>query len=162
MEETHQMKDKLVLILMGVLVLCMIGVGITLYVMWGKMSSLGDVSSNKKDAKQASESPELEKKLGPVYSLETFIVNLDDPKYKRYLRLTMDLELNDGKSSESVAQRLPQIRDAILKILPAKNYDDVVTAKGKNALRDEIINVLNSFFNKKLIVNIYFTEFVIQ
>lgn len=152
------MKDKLVVILMGAMILFMIGFSIMFYVMWTKISIL---TGQKHDGKKISEKAE-EKKLGPVFSLDTFIVNLDDPKYRKYLRVTMDLELDDEKSSEKIVQRLPQIRDSVLKILPSNFYEEVITAAGKNALRDKILKELNSLFSKKMITNIYFTEFVMQ
>lgn len=89
-------------------------------------------------------------------------MNLDNPKYRKYLRVTMDIELADETNKEEVEERLPQIRDSILTILPSKHYDEVITIDGKNRLRKEIQAALNSFFNKEIITNIYFTEFVIQ
>jgi len=47
-------------------------------------------------------------------------------------------------------------------ILPSKSYNDVNTAAGKIAMRDEIIASLNTVLGKEGITNIFFTEFVVQ
>jgi flagellar FliL protein len=100
--------------------------------------------------------------LGPIYPLETFIVNLGDEGGKRYLRITMNLELTEDKFEAQMEHRLPQVRDAILTILPTKSFDDIHTVEGKTLLRNEIIAKLNNLFGLEGIANIYFTEFVIQ
>ena len=100
--------------------------------------------------------------LGTIYPLETFIVNLADEGGKRYLRLTIDLELKKGVLVESVKQRLPQVRDSILMILPSKQFEDIKNSEGKNMLKDEIIARVNNVLGRESISNIFFSEFVIQ
>ena len=63
---------------------------------------------------------------------------------------------------EELDKRLPQLRDAILMILPTKQYADISSTAGKIALRDEIMARLNSYLKKGQITTIYFTEFVVQ
>jgi flagellar FliL protein len=47
-------------------------------------------------------------------------------------------------------------------ILPSKQFEEIASMEGKMALRDEIIARLNSLFSKKVVTNIFFTEFVVQ
>ena len=100
--------------------------------------------------------------LGSIYSLDTFIVNLADQGGKRYLRVTMDLELSSEELTEELSNRIPQITDSILTLLPTKKLEDICSVKGKIALRDEIMTKLNKFLTKGRITKIYFKEFVIQ
>jgi flagellar FliL protein len=74
----------------------------------------------------------------------------------------MNLELENDDLIEEMEKRLPQIRDAILMILPTRTYQDIRSAEGKAALRTEILAKMNSLLKKEAITNIYFTEFVIQ
>jgi flagellar FliL protein len=90
------------------------------------------------------------------------IVNLADHGGKRYLRVTMALELSDPEAATTIESRLPQVRDAILMILPTKTYDEVSTTEGKIALRSEVMEKINSLMTKGRVNNIYFTEFVVQ
>ncbi|MCK5508922.1 MAG: flagellar basal body-associated FliL family protein [Desulfobacterales bacterium] len=100
--------------------------------------------------------------IRPVYSLDTFIVNLADKGGRRFLRITMVLELNDESFVEEMDKRLSQIKDSILMILPTKRFEDISNVEGKIALRDEIMTKLNSLLKNEIITNIYFVEFVIQ
>jgi flagellar FliL protein len=97
-----------------------------------------------------------------MFSLDTFIVNLADEGGKRYLRITMDLELTQESLLKEMEQRLPQVRDGILMILPSKRFDDIRTVEGKAGLRNEIIAKLNGMLGHEGVANIYFTEFVVQ
>ena len=74
----------------------------------------------------------------------------------------MDLELLAPADSEKLNQRLPQVRDRILMLLPSKRFADIASTEGKTALRDEMIGKLNGLFPETVITNIFFTEFVVQ
>ena len=74
----------------------------------------------------------------------------------------MDLELGNPEMESEVSQRLPQVRDSILMILPTKRFEDISTVQGKTALRDEIMETMNAYLLKGKITNIYFKEFVVQ
>jgi flagellar basal body-associated protein FliL len=47
-------------------------------------------------------------------------------------------------------------------ILPSKRFEEIASVEGKTALRDEIMDKLNSLFPRIVISNIFFTEFVVQ
>lgn len=154
------MNNKLVMIFGGVIVACFIAFGAMFFMMWSKINDLNARASS--STEPGAEEKATMRKMGPVYNMESFIVNLDDPKLRKYLRLTMDLELVDEKALTEIEQRLPQMRDAILTILPSKKYEEITTVAGKNALRAELLTAVNSFFEKEVITSVYFTEFVIQ
>jgi len=146
---------------MGVLVILTLGMGGGLYLMWNKLSAIS-IQSNANAGVQPVQGGIVEKPLGLIYALETFIVNLADKGGNRYLRVTMDLELGNSALEDELENRLPQVRDSILMILPSKRYEDICTVEGKIALRDEILATLNGFLTQGKITNIYFKEFVIQ
>jgi flagellar FliL protein len=153
------MSNKVVMIMVAVLFVVMLGLTAGLFMIWTKIST-----SNAAATTVAGEDNSLTAAniLGPIYPLDTFIVNLADEGGKRYLRVTMNLELTQNKFEGQMEHRLPQVRDSILTILPTKRFDDIHTAEGKTLLRNEIIAKLNSLFGGENIANIYFTEFVIQ
>jgi flagellar FliL protein len=146
-------------LVVAVLLVLTIGLAAGFFMMWNKLSALSTqanmaVTSQNGKAQAAA--------LGPLYSLDTFIVNLADAGRSRYLRVTMDLELANSSDAGKLTERLPQIRDSILMILPAKQFDDIASMEGKMALRDEILAKLNSLFGNNVVTNIFFTEFVVQ
>lgn len=146
-------------LVIAVMLVVTIGLAAGFFMMWSKLSEINtqapptaNIDINQSQMAQ----------LGPLFPLETFIVNLADEERNRYLRVTMDLELVAPTDTEKLNQRLPQVRDRILMILPSKRFDDIASVEGKTALRDEIINKLNSLFPRTVITNIFFTEFVVQ
>ncbi len=158
------MSNKLMIIMMGLLVLLMVGIGGGLFMMWSRVSALDQVVNppSEEENQKANEETSQEAKIRPVFPLESFIANLADPGGNRFLRTTMELELENDGLTEELGKRLPQIRDCILMILPTRRYQDIQTVEGKIALRTEIIAKLNALLKKEAISNIYFTEFVTQ
>jgi flagellar FliL protein len=139
----------------------LLGLGGGLFMMWNKLSDL-NAQSMANAAIQNGSAGSLEHPVGPIFSLETFIVNLADKGGNRYLRVTMDLELGNPEMESEVNQRLPQVRDSILMILPTKRFEDISTVQGKTTLRDEMMETINAYLLKGKITNIYFKEFVVQ
>ena len=158
------MSNKLMIIMMGLLVLLIVAIGGGLFMMWSKVSALDQAVNPpiQDESQEAIEEESEEAKIGPVIPLESFIANLADPGGNRFLRVTMELELENDDLTKEMEKRLPQIRDCILMILPTRTYQDIQTVEGKIALRTEIIAKLNALFKKEAISNIYFTEFVTQ
>jgi flagellar FliL protein len=110
--------------------------------------------------------PEVEQReegdIGPIYSLDTFIVNLIDPYGKKYLKVRMDLEMDQEKLKQEVDKRMPQFKDTILTLLSSKTFEDINSFEGKIQLRSEIMQMLNQFLKTGAITNIYFIEFIVQ
>lgn len=152
------MSKTVSIIIIAVAVLFMGAVGAGFFILWSKISQMPQNPAAVEEIPVAEE----ENVIGPLYTLDTMIVNLADHGGKRYLRVTMALELSDTEVVTTIESRLPQIRDAVLMILPAKNYDDVSTTAGKIALRTEVMEKINGLITKGRVNNIYFTEFVVQ
>jgi len=163
-------KKVLIIVAAGALFVIIIATGAGFYLLWNKVSSLNTAleSMNKDEAEEdVAEEDEAEdeddiSKIGPKYPLETMIVNLSDPGGNRYLRVTMELELNEPVLEGELNLRVPQIKDSLLMIISTKAIKEINSAEGKNNLRSEIITNLNNLLKSGSITNIYFTEFVIQ
>ena len=155
------MSNKILVLLIGVMMMLILGLGGGLFMMWNQLSAL-----NAQSVADAGEQPDevvsLEQSLGPIFSLDTFIVNLADKGGTRYLRVTMDLELGNSDLEDELHKRLPQVRDSLLMILPSKRFEDISTVQGKTALRNEMLEALNGYLGQGKITNIYFKEFVVQ
>ena len=154
------MSNKIVFALVGILFVVMIGLTGGLFMIWTKLSAT-EAQANTV-AITNGESQEMQPGLGTIFPMDTFIVNLADESGKRYLRITMDLELTPETVADDIKKRLPQMRDSILMVLPSKRFEDIRTVEGKTSLRNEIIANLNGLFGHERISNIYFTEFVVQ
>ncbi len=117
----------------------------------------------------------------------TKIINLADPGGRRYIRITIVLEIEpphattddekaasgghggeeeelspaDALASE-LATKTPIMDDVIITLISQKTYEDLYTAQGKENLRLEIMNKLNERLPEYHIMSIYFTEFVVE
>jgi flagellar protein FliL len=153
------MSKKNIIIIAGIALIVFAVIGGGFFMLWQKLSAMEKPKEGQ--AAKASEKSD-HGSMGPVFPLESFIVNLSDQGGKRYLRITMGLELGDPKSAEELTKRLPQIRDSILMILPSRKVEELQTTEGKHSLRTEIVSNLNELLGKEIVKKIYFTEFVIQ
>ena len=151
------MSNKLIFLIVAVLLVVTLGLAGGFFMMWNKLSAL-NIQSNAAAQNQQVQTAA----LGKLFPLDTFIVNLADQERSRYLRVTMDLELVAPTDTEKLNQRLPQVRDRILMLLPSKRFADIASTEGKTALRDEMIGKLNGLFPENVITNIFFSEFVVQ
>jgi flagellar protein FliL len=94
-----------------------------------------------------------------------FLVNLSDVEETHYLKTTIDLEQNYGSSVEfgnEIGNRKAQLRDIIISTLSSKSSEDLRTPEGKEALKEELKERINSVLAKGQIARIYFTDFAIQ
>jgi flagellar FliL protein len=154
------MSKTLIIIIAAFLLFVMALMGGGFFILWTKMAALS-APAPATEEEVAAEEEETEE-IGPLYSLGTLIVNLADEGGKRYLRVSIELELESAEMTEEVEKRLPQVRDSILMILPTKTFNDINTTPGKIAVRDELLAAMNGIVTTGKIKNLYFTEFVVQ
>ena len=97
-----------------------------------------------------------------MFQLQPFVVNLSDPGGKRYLKSIIELEFTEDAIQNELDARLPQLRDVILLHLSSKTIEDVQSVDGKIELKNSLITRINQVLKTGKIVNLYFTQFVIQ
>lgn len=152
-------KPIVLIVLVVVNMLVVLGVGFMLYKNSQKPTSTIEqvVEGVKHDDKTEAEKVE---EVGKVIPLETFIVNLAGSKGRKVLKVNMELEIKGEDIIQEIDNRKAQIRDFIIIILSSKTYDEVSTKEGKDNLRNEIKDQVNSFLSKGKIMNVYFTELI--
>src|SRR5262249_7409605 len=100
-----------------------------------------------------------------VLPLEPFVVNLADTDSARYLRIKISLMVDDKSKAKELSENQVlqlKVRDVILQSLTAKTSRDLINEEGKNKLRDEIREKIAVYFEESKLVDVMFTEFVIQ
>ncbi|MDF1877837.1 flagellar basal body-associated protein FliL [Sulfurimonas sp. SAG-AH-194-L11] len=100
--------------------------------------------------------------IGILYPLDTFTVNLKSDAGRRYLKVTMSLELEGEELSLELDAKSPVLRDRIIRILTSKTLEEISSKKGKQKVSQQIMDTLNAMISDGDIRGIYFTEFVIQ
>lgn len=98
--------------------------------------------------------------VGQVIPLETFIINLAGSKGRKIAKVNMELEIKGEAVAGEIEKRKAQVRDIIIIILSSKTYEEVSSREGKDNLRTEIKDTINSFLTSGKITNVFFTEFI--
>ena len=97
-----------------------------------------------------------------MFSMPSFVVNLADPLGRRYLKMSLEIEVKNEAALEKTEKSLPRIKDALLLLLSSKTYGDLSTMEDKIALKNEILSRLSQIVGNGKVTNVYFTEFIIQ
>jgi flagellar FliL protein len=151
-------------LLIGLVVVNMLVVGFVGFMVWkGRKIEEAKPGIDKviegEQQTQSNEQAQSEE-IGKVIPLETFIVNLAGSKGRKVLKVNMELEVKGLEVIQEIDNRKAQIRDFIIIILSSKSYEEVSAKEGKDALRNEIKDNINSFLSKGKIINVYFTELI--
>ena len=100
--------------------------------------------------------------LGVMFPLDPFIVNLAGSKGKRFLKVTISLELSTPEVHAELKENIQKVTDSILVLLSSKSFEDVYSVQGKFKLKDEVTTRVNRFLVVGHVKDAYFTEFIIQ
>jgi flagellar FliL protein len=116
---------------------------------------------------------------GLMETMSTKIINLAGSTGNQYIRVTVVLEfepsapidttstntestdLNTALKAE-IETRMPIMDDVVITLLSSKTYEDLYTAQGKENLRQQIMDAVNSRLPEFHVMSVYFTEFVVQ
>ena len=146
-------------IIVGLLILG--GGGYYAYINFFKEKPAEEKSANGEEAKEAA-SLEKDVNLGMMFPLDPFVVNLAGSEGKRFLKVTISLELSTPKVNLELNENIQKVTDSILVLLSSKAFEDVYSVQGKFKLKDEITTRVNRFLVVGHVKDAYFTEFIIQ
>ncbi|MBU0729184.1 MAG: flagellar basal body-associated FliL family protein [Proteobacteria bacterium] len=100
--------------------------------------------------------------IGEIVTLQPFTVNLADPRGKRYLKVKIEIELENPEAAERTTKADPKLRDTVIMMLTSLSFEEVMTPEGKTRIRDELLERFSQTLKPDRVKNIYFTEFVVQ
>ncbi len=121
--------------------------------------------------------PKVVKTAGPAETvsmqMDPFVVNLADPGGHSYARIAMTLRLTAPPSAPKAADDKPEgsadgdelkaiARDTILTVLSQQQSVDLLAAGGKDHLKDLLRQAMIARDPRLKVVDIYFTEFLVQ
>jgi flagellar protein FliL len=139
----------------------LVGVGVVLLLAGAAVVVLGSKGEPTADVETAQP----KKAATTVVSLAPFILNLADRESERYLRLSLSLVLACEKGTKAETEEGPEhalLRDRVLSVLGSKQAEDLVSYEGKEALRLELKRHLTELLPEQEVVDLLFTEFLIQ
>lgn len=164
--------NMLIIVIIVVLVLIIIAGAIVALMLMGNdnaptnnqiapQSSEKRAPQTRQSSSEYSDSRKLQD-IGILYPLDTFTVNLKSDSGRRYLKVTMSLELEGRELSMELDNKSPVIRDRVIRILTSKSLEEISSKKGKQKVSEQIMDTLNAMISDGRIRGIYFTEFVVQ
>jgi len=150
-EEQAPKKSKLKLIIIGMVVL-LIGAG----------GFIG-YSKYEKGKEEKAETKKIEK-VSIICPLKSFVVNLLDKQNvgKRYLKVTIQIEVGKEEDKLRIENHNPQLRDTILLLLSSQTLKEINTMEGKLELKQGLLSRMKQILGDGVVRRIYFTEFVVQ
>jgi len=160
-KEEQPKRPSLKLIIIGVLVIILGAggyLGWDLFIKENKnKEQISEETRPKEDKKEIEEAT-------VTYPLDPFIVNLmDKPRSgKRYLKVTMILEIGRQEQTMILDRYKPQLTDTILILLSSKTFDEISTMEGKLELKRALLSRINQILGDVVASRIYFKEFVVQ
>jgi len=135
-------------------------------------------SSHKAAAPEGGEAAEAIPGNGIMIDTGTKIVNLAEPGGKKFIRVTATLEFvpppgysslpEEEKAAElavfmgEINSRIPVLEDTIVTLLSSKDFASVYSTEGKELLKKEIIDTINTRLPEFKVIYVYFKEFVVQ
>ena len=159
-QEIQPKKSFLKFIILGVMVVVLGAGG---YVGWNYFK--GNKDENTKETRTTKANANKNKDEAKiVFPLKSFIVNLADREGvgKRYLRITLALEVCDEKEKRMVARYAAELRDTILLLLSSQSFKEISTMEGKLELKQALLSRINQALGGGVVQRLYFTEFVVQ
>jgi len=143
------------------------GGGVVSFVLINRALGAQAKAADKPDKSLEAEQEKIEKLLqkSAVLPLDPFVVNLADTDAARYLRIKISLMIDDKSKVKEVTDNQAlqlKVRDVILQSLTVKTSQDLINEEGKNKLRHEIQEKVALYFRDPKLVDVMFTEFVIQ
>lgn len=170
--------NMLLIIIISVLVLILIIGGIVAFLMMGNHDAEAEAGHGTKtevaatahsaEAGQTGEGGgapaegEAITEVGLMFPLDGFTVNLLSESGRRYLKCEINLEMGGEELSPELEEKKPVFRDIIIRILSSKSLEEISTVKGKEKLKEQIVNDLNLRLKDGKVKNVYFTDFVVQ
>lgn len=157
-DEQKKGKGKVVIAIIAVLVLLVVG----LVAVFFYATSEPKAQEAQETQVVASESNAKYLRIGPIFQLDQFIVNLLSQGGRRYLKVSISLEMTTPNLENELNAKRAPVRDIIIEILTSKSIDDISTTRGKDRLKEEIIQRLNEILVDGKIRNIFLTDMAIQ
>jgi len=156
--EQPKKKGKLLIIILAVVGVLVIGGGVAAYLLLSKPA----VEEN---AKHGDEEAEAEDEHPPVYvKLEAFTVIL--AYQESYLQTEIQLLVTDAKVGDKMNARLPEVRDALIRLLSSKTGEELSQQDGMDKLAIDIQKQINDVLGIKKesegVKKVLFGTFIIQ
>lgn len=159
-EEQPQEKPKskmMLIIIIAVLVALLAGGGIAAFF----MMSGGDEDAAAQEAAEPQQMPAIYFDFKPP-----FIVNYQWNGRQRFVQVSLSVMTRKGAVVDAIQKHMPLIRNNLLMVFSAQDFEMLRTPEGKEALRQQVLEDLQKVLNEEIgepgVEQVLFTNFVMQ
>lgn len=99
--------------------------------------------------------------IKPTYDAGEFLVNITSSSRINYIRASIVFELESEDLKEELDKRKPQLRDRIISTLRSQNKS-ILEEAGGDTIKEIIKEEVNDLLISGEIINVWFTELVVQ
>lgn len=165
-EEKPAGKSKLKLIILIVVAL-LLAIGLSVGATWFFLSKGGDKKEEGKKEEAAAEHAAPVKKIAIYEPLApAFVVNFNQNGRQRYMQVSVALMARDKGEMDALKVHMPVLRNKLVMLFSGQNFDNLVTAVGKEMLRQQATATVQELAKqetgKVVIEQVLFTNFVLQ
>ncbi|RDU68135.1 flagellar basal body-associated protein FliL [Helicobacter cholecystus] len=167
-KEEKKSNKGLIIAIVGILVLLILAIVIIVFIFLGgskEAPAEGEASQTKESTEQQRGVTQRSDfvKLGPTFVIpEPFVVNLMGQNGRRYVKAQIALELSSPELQKEVTTKILLIKDIIIRVMSSKTFEEISTPKGRDKLKEEIVQEINTYIVDGYIKSILFSEFIIQ
>ena len=120
-------------------------------------------SSEEGDADALADAGPQPREFGPLVAMRSIVANLADPETTRYIKVTCHLEVTDADEQVALEPLLPPIRNRMLIYLTGLRAEEARGPENQEMHRVGLLNAINNdVFREDRILDLYFTEYVVQ
>jgi flagellar FliL protein len=102
------------------------------------------------------------KHTGLYHQYDSFVVSIFDREKVHYLRIKVALELSNQAVSDEITIKDPQIKDAMIFVLGDFTVRELLDNQAKLLVKDVLLKTLGKILGTGKVIDVYFTEFVVQ
>lgn len=184
--------NLLLMIIIGVLAVVVIGGGAAMFMLYRNVAHVSamtqaseevgedegqseaqaaprEVEKKKPDKKTDKKKKEEGPKAPAIYvTLEPpFVVNFPAGKSAKFLQISMEIMTRDPPTAQLLKDNNPLLRNDVLMLFGAQQYEVIATPEGREALRQQTLEAVRGVVKKEggkpaEVEAVYFTSFVMQ
>ena len=103
-----------------------------------------------------------EQEVGHTYAIENVLVNPNEPGARRFLRIGLAFEADSEAAVEELQAREMQIRDLVITLYSSRTLAELTDPILKQHARKQLVQQVNEKLATGKLMNIYYTDYVIQ
>jgi len=157
-EEAAKPKSKLMLIIIIAVVVILAGGGGAAYFLLSGSDEGGDASV---ETEEPVQKPAIYFDLKPA-----FVVNYQWKGRQRYVQISISVMTRDENVVETLQAHMPLVRNNLVMILGAQDFEVLRTPEGKEAVRESVLEEVQRILTEEMgepgIEKVLFTNFVMQ